>query len=310
MVKLNRRRTSQCGLLAALILLAGCGEGGETPRTVDGAATQVAESADNPAPDGPQPAPAPDFSPVVLGGATPAATDETPDGEAADPAERRQEVLAAMMPLQIMLGGWRGTTFRQVGNFKGVDEPHWVWDFQTDRNQPALVMTSADGTYFRELRLTYLTDLDRFRMTSTGPDDETRTFDGEFTETPAEVRGDDNRPQVTYKLTLTELDSDDTDERWQVVFNQQENNRYLLELYRQRGESFSRLDTISTQREGTSIAASDEDYGDRKCVISGGLGTIQVSYKGRTFWVCCTGCKAAFEEDPESWIAEYDAARE
>ena len=28
-----------------------------------------------------------------------------------------------------------------------------------------------------------------------------------------------------------------------------------------------------------------------------------VSYKGRDYWVCCSGCKAAFEEDPEKWIA-------
>lgn len=42
-------------------------------------------------------------------------------------------------------------------------------------------------------------------------------------------------------------------------------------------------------------------------MISQGLGTTQVSYKGKSYWVCCSGCKAAFEEDPEKWIAKFEA---
>ena len=53
---------------------------------------------------------------------------------------------------------------------------------------------------------------------------------------------------------------------------------------------------------------SDSDYGDKTCIISQGLGTISVSYKGKSYWVCCTGCKAAFEAEPETWIAR--AARQ
>ena len=47
---------------------------------------------------------------------------------------------------------------------------------------------------------------------------------------------------------------------------------------------------------------SDAGYADKTCIISEGLGTMEVTYKGRSYWVCCTGCKAAFEEDPETWI--------
>jgi YHS domain-containing protein len=37
-----------------------------------------------------------------------------------------------------------------------------------------------------------------------------------------------------------------------------------------------------------------------------------VSHKGKTFWVCCSGCKAAFDAEPEVWIAraEQRAAEE
>ena len=92
-----------------------------------------------------------------------------------------------------------------------------------------------------------------------------------------------------------------------AIFNQQRNDRYLMELYKKRGANFARFETVATQREGTSFALSDDDYGERKCVISGGLGTIQVSYQGKSYWVCCTGCQAAFDEDPATWIAEFEA---
>jgi YHS domain-containing protein len=53
---------------------------------------------------------------------------------------------------------------------------------------------------------------------------------------------------------------------------------------------------------------SDTDYGEKTCIISQGLGTISVSHNGKTYWVCCTGCKAAFDADPEKWIAKAAAA--
>lgn len=223
-----------------------------------------------------------------------------------DSAESRRELLAAMMPLQIMLGQWRGTTQRDVGDFKALDEPSWVWDFQSNKEQPEMVMMSSGSPYYREIRLTYLVDADKFRMTLRDAEDKVRTFEGAFSQQPEEFQGDDQKTHVKYKLELTQTDADSPRDQWQVTFNQQENHRYLLELAKRRGAAFQRFDTVATQRQGTSFAKSDAEYGERECIISGGLGTIQVSHKGKSYWVCCTGCKAAFEEDPESWIAEYE----
>ena len=43
----------------------------------------------------------------------------------------------------------------------------------------------------------------------------------------------------------------------------------------------------------------------RECVVTGGIGNITVSYQGQTYYVCCTGCKDLFEEDPAGVLAEY-----
>ncbi|MFG0334258.1 MAG: hypothetical protein ACF8TS_12910 [Maioricimonas sp. JB049] len=254
-----------------------------------------------------QPSPAPATVPTIsLGGDTP--TDAPASSDAlASPAASRQQLLDRMMPLQVMLGDWRGITQREAGDFKGLGDLNWVWDFQTDRNQPALVMASDGGPYFRQMRLTYLTDRDVFQLTGVDGDDVSRTFEGTFSEPVEEFQGDDRRLHRRYRLEFTETEPADPKNAWKIVFDQQDNNRYLLEMHRRRGSRFRRFDPVGTQRKGTSFALNVEDYGDKECIISGGLGTIQVSYEGKTYWVCCTGCKAAFEEDPATWIAEFQA---
>ena len=36
---------------------------------------------------------------------------------------------------------------------------------------------------------------------------------------------------------------------------------------------------------------------------------MAVSYKGQTYYVCCSGCRDAFHEDPERYIKEYNARK-
>ena len=39
-------------------------------------------------------------------------------------------------------------------------------------------------------------------------------------------------------------------------------------------------------------------------------GRFPISYKGQTYYVCCSGCKQAFNENPEKILAEYRARQE
>ena len=36
---------------------------------------------------------------------------------------------------------------------------------------------------------------------------------------------------------------------------------------------------------------------------------MAVTYKGETFYVCCSGCRDAFNENPEKFIKEYEAKK-
>ncbi|MBA4031516.1 MAG: hypothetical protein C0478_11600 [Planctomyces sp.] len=234
------------------------------------------------------------FQPIQLG-----ATSTTGASSAADEG-KLDSVMDALKPLQVLLGRWKGNARKAL-----LDQPEWVWDLTTDPRQPALVIKSPDGKYIREGRLTFQIDDQTYRLTTTDAEGITRSWKGNFTREVQDVAGDDDKLQRTYKLEFVESPLVASDEVWKLALSQQDNNRYLIELDRQRGAgTFVRVDTVNTQREGTSFALSDSDYGDKECIISQGLGTISVAYKGQSYWVCCTGCKSAFEDDPERWLAK------
>ena len=56
-----------------------------------------------------------------------------------------------------------------------------------------------------------------------------------------------------------------------------------------------------------SFASVDEGP---ECVVSGGHGTMSTTYKGKTYYFCCTGCRDAFADNPEKYIKEYEAQGE
>jgi hypothetical protein len=231
-------------------------------------------------------------------------------GGEGDSEKQIQSIIAHLQPLQILLGQWRGTTRREFETFKAVDNHEWIWDLRTDPKRPALTLNSDKSPYLQRGRLSWDGATEKFTLTATDASGVTREFTGDFSEPVHEIVGSDDKLHKVFRLEFNQTLSATSEggEQWQLAFAQQENNRYLLEVGKRRGSaSFARYDTVSTQREGTSFAASDTDYAEKTCIISEGLGTTELTYKGRSYWVCCSGCKAAFEEEPEKWIARAAA---
>lgn len=288
---------------AGLVLCGGCGQPAPTAPQAGSSAPQTAPptSAELSATDGNVAPPARRHTASVRLGSSSAGSEAA--ANPANDAERIDSVMAALRPLQILLGRWNGTSRKAV-----LDQPEWVWDLTTDARQPALVLKSDKGTYIREGRLTFLTASQEYEFSVTDGEGHQKVYRGNFSKPVEDVLGDDKKLQRTYKLELTEAAPQGAGEQWKIAIGQQENNRYIVEVDRKRGGgTFQRVDTVNTQREGTSFALSDTDYGEKTCLISQGLGTMTVSYEGKSYWVCCSGCKAAFEEDPKKWVAKWEA---
>lgn len=248
------------------------------------------------------------YRPIQLGG-TPGTetTDSVGTGASAvvsTAPPKFEEVVAALKPIQIMLGKWQGL----IRNASKTEVHDWVWDLKSDPVFPALVLSVPDGEFFASARITYDPRIDKYLMTTVDVEGGKRSFSGAFTEPPEDVPSEDGKTvERTFQLELTEDDGPGPGPRFQYVFKQQHNNRYLVDVNRARGKAaFRQFDVIGSQRDGVSFAKADDDYGDRTCIISGGLGTSTVSYKGKTYYVCCSGCKAAFDDEPERWIARLE----
>ena len=65
---------------------------------------------------------------------------------------------------------------------------------------------------------------------------------------------------------------------------------------------FSKQFMVAASKEGESLGATAKK---NECIITGGLGTIAVTYMGETFYVCCSGCRDAFNENPAKFVKEY-----
>ena len=147
---------------------------------------------------------------------------------------------------------------------------------------------------------------DKFQVTVQPTDEDAREFRGTWADggEPKE-ESDGKKTQHTHKLQLTQI-LPQAGDQWQLVFHQLDNNQYLMAMTRRpaTGKQFGPLDVVRQQRLGTSFAVADSDNPGPKCIISGGLGTMTVTYRGKSYPVCCSGCAAAFNDDPERWLAK------
>ena len=69
---------------------------------------------------------------------------------------------------------------------------------------------------------------------------------------------------------------------------------------------FERLAEVGYTRQGSGFG---KGAAGRECVVTRGLGTIEVTHSGPLYDVCCTGCRDYFNEQPEKVLAEHAARK-
>jgi hypothetical protein len=204
----------------------------------------------------------------------------------------------SLQPFNVMVGSWRGS-----GAPEGTKEERaagaweetiaWEWTFK----DAWLTLTFTKGKHFTKGELRYTPDKDakepRFTLTLTTPDKTTATFVGVL----------DEKGKV---LTLTRTDGPAKEEQ-RLVFSLLHFNRHLYRLDTRPANTtvaFTKVYQVGATKEG--VAFADVPKGP-ECIVSGGVGTMTVTYKGKTYYVCCSGCRDEFKADPEKYIKEAEA---
>jgi hypothetical protein len=206
------------------------------------------------------------------------------------PASVQKEQLSK---LQSLVGQWRGVGQPQRSSTKDswVEEADWAWQFE--KGVPSLVAKLPKGRFFSELRLAAAAGDGQYALKATS------AAGGE----PIVYAGSlDKDGQL---ILATHQPREGLPQR--LSFRFVAGGDRLLLLMEKAGASsgqFVRLAEVGYTRQGSGFG---KNVAQRECIVTGGLGTIEVTHNGKTYFVCCTGCRDYFNENPEKVLAELAA---
>jgi hypothetical protein len=267
------------------------------------------------------------------GGQPPVPTADAPP----DTAEQIARDQLALSELQTLIGDWKGVGQPTRGSARGAwaEEAAWAWDFEHGR--AAVVFTATGSRYLASGRIlpgaepgelllhVWLPAADAAVAHTRSRDRGEKTGAEQEGDAPAEAA---LGPQAVYRgryeegrwvFTRTEKERGRDADHAAVVAAAParislrlvaEGKRLVVLLERRLGGSdrFARLAEIGYTRKGSGFGQGGGT--GPECIVTGGLGTIAVEYAGQTYYVCCTGCRDYFLENPQQVLAQYRQRKE
>lgn len=214
--------------------------------------------------------------------------DSKPDAAAQEARAAIQEALVELNPL---VGGWRGVGQPVRNSNKGSwsEAAEWVWEIK--KEHIGIRYSVKDGKHLASALVTWNPQKKEFVLEAMLPDKSERTYTGKLS---------------GYKMTF-ESQPDANGDVHQIVLTQLNEKRTLVlfQIRRKDQTQFTRVAEVGYTREGTKLA--EEGVGGPECIVTGGKGTMSTVYKGKTYWFCCTGCRDAFRDDPDTIISQAEA---
>ncbi|MFQ5732986.1 MAG: YHS domain-containing protein [Planctomycetaceae bacterium] len=195
----------------------------------------------------------------------------------------------ALEKFNSLIGGWRGVGMPRRNSTRGawIETAEWVWSFQDGKT--AIVYVVKNGKQLQSARLTFDEKTKRYNLSAKFANKIARRYTGRIAGKKLVLDSAADKNGAVYRITITRLN-----EKRTLV---------LHERRRAKATQFFRIAEVGYTRKGTSLAVAGA--GGPECVVTGGKGTTRVTYKGKTYYVCCSGCKQAFDDDPEGVLADY-----
>lgn len=197
----------------------------------------------------------------------------------------------ALAPFQRYVGSWKGSGAAKGNAAKEAwgEETEWRWDFKEGR--AALLCSTTNGKFFSNGKLEPDVKSGQFLFITT-------LADGKGQES---FRGGVNKAG---DLELTAAKPAETGPT-RITIGTVAKGKRLLVLYQRQDagtSTYRPVAEVGLTRIGSGFG---KDQTAQECIITGGLGTIAVAYKGHTYYVCCGGCKSTFLDDPEKELKAY-----
>ncbi|WP_020473916.1 YHS domain-containing protein [Zavarzinella formosa] len=195
-----------------------------------------------------------------------------------------------------LVGTWKGAGAPE-GSIEARQKGHWsetltvIWKFA--KNDSWLDLQFADGKLFTKAILKASADGKKWTWTATRPDKTEVVYQGTW---------DGKQFSLVRSIPETKMEE-------RLIVSLLHDNRFIYRTETHKTEStlWTKTFQVGLTKEGVAFAETGD--GDRECIVSGGRGTMTVSYEGKTYYVCCTGCRDEFKEDPKKYVLAWEAKK-
>ncbi len=212
--------------------------------------------------------------------------------QAADAKKDSEKAKAALQELSEFIGQWNGNGEGTVEGKKALwkETWNWSWKFGKDGADPALQVEIKDGKFFSKALVKYDVEKKVYFVTAADKDGHDQEFTGKLVKGKFVLERSDAKTKDVYRLTVNTA---------------AEGIRFigLYEVVAGGKGLGSTIYKVAGSKEGESFAGGGKK---NECVVTGGLGTMTVSYMGKTFYVCCSGCKDEFNENPKKYVDAFE----
>jgi YHS domain-containing protein len=212
-----------------------------------------------------------------------------------------RDIPAPFAPFEYLVGRWNGQGVpkdNSAQKFRGWTETHtWAWKFA--KGKPVGLTVAIEGgkilatgsLIYEPVRKVY-----RLEGIEPGPARVPVLLEGTLDKTgkhlvleTREAGGKSRKSMGTMRLSM-----------WPNA----NFIRYTMahDLREPGSVQFNRLIEVGLTMDGESLAGVASTSERPRCIVTGGAATMTMSYQGRTFLVCCTGCRDEFNENPEKYI--------
>jgi ribosomal protein L24E len=213
----------------------------------------------------------------------------------AAPTADQAKAKEALKELQEYIGGWKGSG--QTKPRPSPRDPFWAetvdWSWRFKKDDAWLAVSTKGGKFIKSGELRYLPPKKLYQLTVTTPEKKTFVFTGKIKDE---------------KLILERLDKDAKEIQQIKMFTTVEGARfnYLVARKADGGTIWKQEYIVGATKIGESLGKAEKK---NVCVVSGGVGTMEVKYNGEIYYVCCSGCADAFKENPKKYVDEFKAKK-
>ncbi|MFO0826025.1 MAG: hypothetical protein U0792_23380 [Gemmataceae bacterium] len=196
------------------------------------------------------------------------------------------KVKKALGEVQDFIGQWNLEGVQKDGakTIAWKEKVSWGWNFKGD---PSLTVSFEEGKgkYFSGGSLRYDVATKKYILALNATDKTEQVFEGKVVPTGGlKMERKDPKTGDVFRVTLSTLADGD---KFQVKFEKQEGGKGL----------FNNMYAMNGLKEG----AGGVGVKKPECIVSGGAANIAVNFNGKTYYVCCTGCRDEFNANPKKY---------